>query len=205
MSQSTSKLDKISGDWTKDLYDLIDKDQSPLEHGCNYVEPDNISCLNIQSSDLVTLHLNIHSLPSKLNELKNLISILNGKGVDIDVILLCEVFLNEVNSDSCHIDGYKLFVQHRKNKSRGGVAIFVKDNYKSKHRACLTIFEEGILETCFIEVQSKTKKYIVGEVYRVPGTSEIDFLNKYESLIKKLNNLLIALLLERIKIWTLLN
>ena len=40
------------------------------------------------------MHLNIQSLSAKFDELKLLIAKLAGKGIDLDVIMLCETFLH---------------------------------------------------------------------------------------------------------------
>jgi hypothetical protein len=41
----------------------------------------------------------------------------------------------------------------------------------------------------FIEVvRSKNTNIVVGEIYRVPGTNELDFLNKYENLVCRIRN-----------------
>ena len=43
----TDRLDGISQDPLKDLFDLIDIQQSPVNSQCNYVEPDNLKLNNI--------------------------------------------------------------------------------------------------------------------------------------------------------------
>ena len=51
---------------------------------------------------------------------------------------------------------------------------------------CLhSIFEEGVMETCFIELKTSGNEpnIIVGEIYRLPGTDENYFLNEYETIL----------------------
>ncbi len=105
------------------------------------------------------------------------------RNITIDVILLCETFISESNKQSCKLDDYELFSEHRKNLTKGGVAIYVHKKLKYIERNDLNIFEEGFFESCFIELSTQTKNIIVGEIYRVPGTSETNFINKYEDLI----------------------
>ncbi len=52
--------------------------------------------LNTPSCKL--LHLNIHSLPDKFNQLKSLLQELHHQHIPLDFVLLCETFLNETNS-----------------------------------------------------------------------------------------------------------
>jgi hypothetical protein len=108
-----------------------------------------------------------------------------GKGIDI--ILLCETFMNDKIINRCKIKGYKLQTwENRKVKTKGGVAIYVKKGLKTFSRKDLNIFEEGFFESCFIELDRKnnSKNIIIGEIYRIPGTNEKLFLEKYESLLK---------------------
>jgi hypothetical protein len=44
----------------------------------------------------------------------------------------------------------------------------------------------GIFESIFIEVNSKQLKAVVGEIYRVPNTNEVNSINMYNNIIKKL-------------------
>jgi len=64
-----------------------------------YYELDQLSLNNTNhpnnqknNFDYSTLHLNIHSLPAKIDNLKGLISELHEQNVEIDFILLCETF-----------------------------------------------------------------------------------------------------------------
>ncbi len=54
---------------------------------------------------------------------------------------------------------------------------------KFKDRSDINIFDEGVFESCFIEIVTKPKNIIIGEIYRIPGTNEIDFMIKYEKII----------------------
>jgi hypothetical protein len=56
------------------------------------------------------LHLSIHSLPDTFDKLKIL---MNNIDMKIDIILLCETFLNEENADNCEITGYNFVCKNR--------------------------------------------------------------------------------------------
>ena len=189
-TKDSTNLDKISNDPLKDLYDLIDIQQSPVNNACNYTTPDDLKFndLSINGSHLSILHLNIHSVPSKLDELKSLLSILKTKNLLIDVILLCETFITDNSKESCKLDDYELIEEHRKNMQKGGVALYVHKSLKFVERRDLNIFEEGFFESCFIELCTKSKNIVIGEIYRVPGTSENNFITRYENLITKIKN-----------------
>ena len=181
-------LDRITNNPLKDLFDLIDLQQSPLNNNCTYTTPEELKfdSISFNGSQLCVLHLNIHSLPSKIDELKSLLSILQDRKVQVDVILLCETFVTDNSKESCKIDGYDLIEEHRKNMQRGGVAAYVHKSLKYFERDDLNIFEEGFFESCLIEVSFKSKNIVIGEIYRVPGTSENNFISKYEGLVEKI-------------------
>ena len=51
------------------------------------------------------------------------------------------------------------------------------------------INQPGIYESIFVEIQSPRLNAIVGEIYRIPNTNEIDSINMYETIVKKLQTL----------------
>ena len=152
-------------------YETI-KPPNDQENNCNYK----------------TLHLNIHSLPAKFDNLKMLISELYSKGIEIDFILLCETFLSEYNAHHFKIPGYNFVYQNRYNASRGGVAIYINSKHNYKLRDDLAVNVSGIFESIFIEVHSDNFKAVVGEIYRVPNTNEVRSISMYENIITKLQS-----------------
>ena len=74
-----------------------------------------------------------------------------------------------------------------KNKRLGGVSILIRSHIDYVERPELKIFDEGKFESIFLEISQKGRKNIVvGEVYRVPGTNENEFIEKYESIVSKI-------------------
>ena len=110
------------------------------------------------------------------------------KHIEIDFILLCETFLTENNSNQFNIAGYNFVNRNRIHSSRGGVAIYIHDKHKFKLRDDIAINVTGIFESIFIEVNSDNLKAVVGEIYRVPNTNEVNSINMYSQIISKLQN-----------------
>ncbi len=181
------RLDRISHDPMKDLFDLIDMQHSPVNNNCSYVLPDEIkNSVDLgNGSQYCILHLNIHSIPSKKDDLINLLERLKHQNITVDVLLICETFITDQNKDQCKLEGYKLYDEHRKKMTKGGVAVYVSERLQYIDRKDLNIFDEGLFESCFIEVKLRGKNTVIGEVYRIPGTNEVDFIKKYESIISK--------------------
>ena len=170
-----------------DLSDLLESD---LLNQCDYYTYDTLSELNHNKErNFKILHLNIHSLHSKLDKLKYLLDNLKLSNHEIDIILLCETFMNDFNKNKCRIKGYCLKeYAYRQHSKFGGVAIYVKKGIKTIPRTDLKIYVEGQLETCFIEIVTEDKKrnIIVGELYRVPGTNVKNYIEQFDVLLNKL-------------------
>ena len=182
-------MEEITNDPSQDLFYLLgDDDDNPLIENCNYYESSCIDQLDGNQFKLKILHLNIHSIPSKIDDLKNLLYKLDKANCHIDLVMLCETFLNDLNKSDFQIDGYSLVESHRKIKSRGGVALYVNNKFNFKVRSDLSIFDEGLFKSIFIEIASPKKSIIAGEVYRVPNTPENLFIEKYNSIIEQVSN-----------------
>lgn len=180
-------------------YDLLDQTdwlQYEINEGnVNYTSPyEEINCLNDKDNTgkpfrYRAMHINIQSLPAKLDKLKNMLVDLSERKINIDFLMLCETFMKDDTSHHCNIPGYNLSYKNRSNKVRGGgVAIYVKECYNYEIRHDLSIFDEGNFESIFIEVNSKSDKLIVGEIYRIPNSNVDQSLEYYESTISKLIN-----------------
>ena len=179
-------IDAMYSDASKDLNQILDSDSFTVTKDSNYVLPENADELNAIDYELKVLHLNIHSLPAKIDELKFLINKLAEKGVVLDIILLCETFLSNLKNVNCEIDGYSLVERHRTNTRGGGVAVLVKNGIKYKELDDLTVFSEGLLESLFLEINLNKQKIIIAELYRVPGTDLEVFFEHYQDMIRKL-------------------
>ena len=148
--------------------------------------PQEVSILEEEGNKLKVLHLNIRGLPNKVTELKNLLSTLEKRNIKIDIIMLCETFVNEYNVNLCTLPNYHFEEMHRQNMTRGGVGLFISDKLNYKVRADLSIFEEGLFESIFVEVYNNSKHIVAGEVYRIPSSNENIFIDKYSSIVQKI-------------------
>ena len=65
----------------------------------------------------------------------------------------------------------------------------IRSHINYVERSDLKIFDEGKFESIFIEIPQKGgSSLVIGEVYRVPGTNESDFMEKCESIITKIKS-----------------
>ena len=69
------------------------------------------------------LHINIHGLASKFDQLKNLIHELRNSNIKVHFILLCETFLVEANAELFPLPGYSFVHNYQKSITKGGIAL----------------------------------------------------------------------------------
>ena len=152
---------------------------------CAYCEIEDIVKTTVNEHEFCSLHINIHSLPAKFDQLKNILARLRDLNILVDFVLLCETFLTESNKDLYQMPGYKMFSLNRTSKSKGGVVVYVHEKYSTVERSDLCVDFEGEFESLLVEIQFTNLKgnIVVGEVYRVPGTNEQLSIQRYEQFL----------------------
>ena len=179
-------IDQLYSDASKDLSNLIDNDMGSITKDSNYYDLDDFN-VNNKDYGLAVMHINIQSLPAKVDELKILLENLANKGHPIDIVLVCETFLTTEKVNLCQIDNYTLLETHRKNQRGGGVALYINKRIKFEERMDLQVFDEGQIESHFIEIELNKKHVIVGELYRPPATDLSKFFEQYTAILEKIN------------------
>lgn len=102
------------------------------------------------------MHINIQSLPAKYDRLQLFLAQIQSQNCKIDIILICETWLNKLNYNLYEIKGYRLFENHRSNFSGGGVGIYISKEYNAKIRQDLQIFKEKSFESIILELKFRT-------------------------------------------------
>ena len=75
-----------------------------IKDDCDYISFDDCTTIDCGNSDLKVVQLNIHGLISKQGELSKLLSGCLEK--KIDVVILCETWLNSTVTNLINIPGY---------------------------------------------------------------------------------------------------
>ena len=131
------------------------------------------NCLSI-------LHLNIRSLHRNLDSLTTLL-----KNVDLrfSFIGITETWLRD-SSLHTDISGYNFVHNPRKDRTGGGVGLYLADNFDFKCRPDLVFSCTECAESLFVEInRPKEKNIIVGVVYRPPNQNLQDFMNSLDLLL----------------------
>ena len=117
---------------------------------CDYIEETTAN--SSESNIFRILQYNIRGLVNKQDDLKQLLN-----SHQIDVALLCEMWLNDYNLHRIDICGYELIYKNRTTKKGGGVYILVKDSLK--YRLYDIKVDSSILEHISVEIRTNTKKF----------------------------------------------
>ena len=158
----------------------------PTNHECDYIDNDELPDLPFNKHDLGVMQLNKRGLKNKQATLSKLIN--NCLGTNkVDLILLCEIWLNDSDLKLINIPGYSFVALPRKNRKEGGVGILINDQLQYSIRPDLT-YQNANIESCFVEITNMPKKTIVGSIYRPPNTNKKEFINEIKSAMSKLNN-----------------
>ena len=162
-------------------------DESLWSDKCDYIDLDSSSDLNLNGLNLVVCQLNIHSVLSNQDGIKQLLAQLKCKNSEVDIMILCETFLRDHTEPQVNIPGYNLISNHRQQSNGGGTAILVCEGIIHKRRRDLDVFDEKIIESVFIETISKSgKKIIIGSIYRPPNVNPNLFITTVTELTSKL-------------------
>jgi hypothetical protein len=130
----------------------------------------------------LVLSINIQSLQSKFNNLRQFVNDLLSHGANIDVIALQEIwdvpFHNFFNIPGFH----PLVYETRKNARGGGVGFYVNCNLRFK-QINLTQFQPNIFENLSIEIYYHNRKILFSNIYRSPtpliGTSPSTHIEQF--------------------------
>ena len=172
LSYRTTKSDSNDNNLTTICDVHVDSKYYEMED-MQHIPPKNIK------PKLTALHINIHSLPAKFYQLNLLLYKLKQANTYAHCILLCETFVNDNNSARFPIPGYNCICKNRQNATRGGIAIYIREETSHTVRDDLAVHIESELES----------------LCRVPNTNEQLSIELYETLISKVNCLKIDTLL----------
>lgn len=144
----------------------------------NFLNSSN--CTNSSSM----IHFNIRSLPKNFDQLNEHLSTFDK---NIDIIAISETRLNDKSVSNIDLPHYDFF-QDNSPTMAGGVALYISNHLKAKHRPDLN-FEMQQVESCWVEFDtSKSTSTVIGCVYRHPHANLVEFTKQLEEIIKPTNN-----------------
>ena len=166
--------------------EILNEDITP----CKYYEPIEINSLKQSKTKqhLNSLHLNIQSIFSHIDDLKTLLTL--SKDIKFDLISLTETRLKKGDTSftSIDINGY-VSESCPTESTAGGALLYISNKINYKIRNDLKIYNKKHLESIFIEIiNKKTKNVVVGCIYRHPCMQINDFNQNFLTpLLEKLS------------------
>ena len=126
-------------------------------------------------------NINICRIKPKLDEIKLLLN----SSSNLDILGLCETFLDEKTDDNIlQIEGFNFERKDRatlrqdalNTKRGGGVVVYIADHIKYKRQNDL---ESSEIESIWLEINLKnTKPFLISSVYR-PPSSHVQWINEF--------------------------
>ena len=125
--------------------------------------------------------ININSISSKFNQLKELVL------KHVDLLVLCETKLDETfPSSQFYMDGFSLRYRLDRNPNGGGIMIFVKEDIPSKlltkHNFPMDV--EGL----FVELNFRKSKWLLFGTYHPPAQNDQYFFNCIDKALDTYSN-----------------
>lgn len=116
--------------------------------------------------------VNVRSLVNNFNKFKLFVLQQN-----FDIVGISETWLtNSVNSEVIQIDGYT-FVRQDRGARGGGVGVYLGTNIRYE---VLESSTQDYVEQIWLKIYNKNGTFVVGNIYRPPGTNLERFLNHFE-------------------------
>ena len=141
------------------------------------------------------LKINIQSLNSKFEKLKNFILTLTNANINIDVIALQEIWLVKY-PHLLILPGFQPLTYINRNRGRGGGdGFYIKNGINVKLEKDLTYNIDKIFEAITLDISynrdNQTKHYKVTNIYRSPtAIDELTSNQQHEEFLDRLDNLL---------------
>jgi exonuclease III len=149
-------------DFSNSIFDLNEPDIPTLNN--NFTTPSHEINLKFKNyENLAKLaHVNARSVPKHVHEIEKIIS-----ETKLDVLGVSETFISKHTPTSLYqIPGYKFINKSRDKKCRGGIGIYVQENFPVKLIKMSTELVQP--EMLFVEVTIGNIKMAIGVIYKSP-------------------------------------
>ena len=198
-------MDRLNADMSHNIMDKLLNDNDNDNDNVNpYSEINFNSCFYNQESFIdkfsnskcpLFLNLNIQSLNSKYEKLKNFILTLTNKGIQIEIIALQETWKIK-HIQLLNIPGFQpIIFKNRKFGRGGGVGFYLRNGLNHKIIDNLSPTHDKLFEALTLDISytqdNRTKHYIVTNIYRSPTQiAGMTTSQQYDGFNDNLDNLL---------------
>ena len=153
---------------------------------CNYYTESEFNNSFTTSNTFSIYHVNIRSLPRNICKLEYYLEEITRK---FDIIAISESWLKDYNKSLYSLRGYNHESVIRESRTGGGVSLYIshKLNYTLRPELTIDLIDVNTLSIEIPKTEFHTKHNIVVIVcYRAPHVKPMDFIDKLEELLEKL-------------------
>ena len=150
-----------------------------------YVSEDQLKTAFSQNDHLSFLHHNIRSLMANGNEFKIFLNSISSK---FNFIGLSETWLKDSNNSLFGIDGYRSEHACRQDRTGGGVALYISQQFDHVRRNSLAEYFPNYVDVVFAEITNvaNEKPMIIGVFYRPPNKPINEFTDSMEACLNEI-------------------
>ena len=132
-------------------------------------------------------HVNIRSLNSNHRKLCQFLQLLS---VSFDIIVLTEIWSSNIDCYTNIIPGYNFYYSLPLKGTVGGVGIFVADTLYCSENFEYTLESTDSLrvENIWLTIGKNNQRFILGGIYRHPGSGIDEFSNKLDLSLSKISS-----------------
>lgn len=132
------------------------------------------------------LHVNIHSLNSKLVEFCEFVASFSMR---FDVIVLSEVWSTNLEFYGNILPGYRLYYNLPTDTRVGGVAMYISNEFMCTRCDQLELVstEDCKVESLWFKLQRNNEQFYIGGIYRHPGGYVDEFIKRFDSTISNMS------------------
>lgn len=171
-----------------DIENDIDPDNnffSNITDNCCYYTDEQYNQTIKTDNKLSIIHFNSRSMYANFSNIKDY---LNKFTKPFKIIAISETWIKADKGMDFELDGYELNHINRKNKSGGGVAVYVDKDLNYRVVENMSTAVDNLFECITIEIcREKNKNVIISCIYRAPGSSIESFNNWMEASFSKVN------------------
>jgi hypothetical protein len=141
-------------------YFSLDDNINPYQHTCissSYFDNESFITKFRKTHNPIVINLNVQSLNSKINSLRELIQQITDNDIYIAIIAIQETW-NIPHPETVQIPGFNFICKQRTKGRGGGVGFYVKEKIKFKMLPMFSPFSEKIFECITIEAIIANKK-----------------------------------------------
>ena len=158
---------------------------SKLNFNCKYYGEEEVNNVIVENTGVSIIHFNTRSLQKNFNKI---VYCINNFGVKFDIIAITETWLEDGNTDTFDLEGYKVIHVVRNSKRGSGCSLYVNELFNFNIVKPFYMSQTNMFGCVTVDLEIINHRNIkVVCVYRAPGNSISDFSKKWEEILQQMS------------------